>query len=67
MPDDDVSPAIQTAAAFAENLARSYRAQGKDLVPLFAAFAGLVVHCNERVGQDVLTALDKIVNGQPDS
>ena len=59
----DISRAVETAAALAESLAKAYAATGKDVAALFAAYVGIVVHLDEQVGRDALTALDRFVSG----
>ncbi len=55
-------PAAETAAVFAESLARNYAVRNSDIVPLFAAFVGLIFQRDESVGRDVLIALDRFVS-----
>ena len=45
-------------SALASSVAREYRANGGDLVDLFAAFAGLVYYRDSTIGCESLTALE---------
>ena len=52
----------ELAAGFAESLIQSYAAQHNDILPLFAAFVGVVFERDEAVERDCLIALDRWVN-----
>lgn len=52
----------ETAAGFAESLIKEHAIQKRDILPLFAAFVGVVFQRDEAVGWDCLTALDRLVS-----
>jgi hypothetical protein len=51
----------EVAAGLAENLLRAYATRNGDILPLFAAFVGVVFQRDAAVGRDALTALDRLV------
>lgn len=53
---------VEAAAALAESLANQYAVQNNDILPLFAAFVGLVFSRDSKVGRDCLIALDRYVS-----
>ena len=61
-PKDDPNSGPAAAIAFAESLARAYAARGGNVIDLFAAFAGIVVEQNKRVGLAALEATDKYLS-----
>ena len=50
---------VLSAIAFAESLAKGYAANGGNVIDLFAAFAGIVMEHDKKVGFAVLEAADR--------
>jgi hypothetical protein len=61
-PKDDPDKTPAAAIAFAESLAKAYAAKGGDVIALFAAFAGIVVEQNKKVGLTALEATDRYLS-----
>jgi hypothetical protein len=61
-PKDEPSSVPVAAIAFAENLAKSYAARGGSVIDLFAAFAGIVVEQDKKVGLAALEATDRYLS-----
>jgi len=59
---DDPSSEPAAAIAFAESLAKAYAARGGNVIDLFAAFAGIVVEQDKRVGLSALEATDRYLS-----
>jgi hypothetical protein len=61
-PLSDRFTSPEFAIAFAETILRGYSARNKDIVPLFAAYIGVIFERNPAVGRDSLIALDRLVS-----
>lgn len=59
---DDPNSEPTAAIAFAESLAKAYAARGGNVIDLFAAFVGIVVEQNKKVGLAALEATDKYLS-----
>ena len=57
----------ETVAGFAESLIKTHAIQKDDILPLFAAFVGVVFQRDELVGRDCLVALDRWITNNGES
>jgi hypothetical protein len=63
MPPSVTPTTVQAATGLAERLLMAYASENRDILPLFAAFVGLVYQRDEAVGNDCLIALDRLICG----
>jgi len=64
-PNHDAEKAVLPAIALAESLARAYAESGGNVVDLFAAFVGVVVEKDKKLGIAALNAADAFLSKRP--